>query len=214
MVWRHYGKGTPPRRTWMHFTLALWGWAIAEWVWLYEYWIDGAYILGPADYFWVASYFFFLAALYGQYYLIYRPKPQVGAGYLVLSILAVLAFSYLYANWLSGSSGQTITSEILVNAFYGVGDVALVIGALWLVIAFRQGALGRPWIGLVVFGFSDLLYSWLETSGLYAWSLAEGNPLTTITDVTYLAAYLVIAFGCYMQWLLLSYGPRFKYDSQ
>jgi hypothetical protein len=102
--------------------------------------------------------------------------------------------------------------EIFVNAFYAVGDVALGLGALLIAYAFRNGALGRPWLGLLIFAFSDLLYAWLEASGLYAWSIAEGNILTTITDATYFGAYLAIAFGCYLQLILLSHGPRLKHD--
>jgi hypothetical protein len=213
LVWTRYGKGTPPRRIWMHFALALWGWTIAETVWLYEYWIDGAYTLGPADIFWVFSYIFFIVALYGQYALIYRPAQRVGMVYLFLSILAVFGLSYAYALWLSSANGQSLTLETLVNAFYVVADIGLTAGALRLVFVFRDGALGRPWIGLVIFSFSDLLYSWLETNGQYAWSISQGNWLTTLTDTTYLAAYLAIAFGCYLQWLLLFYGPRIRHES-
>ncbi|MEW5938412.1 MAG: hypothetical protein AB1750_02010 [Chloroflexota bacterium] len=214
MAWSRYGKGTPPRLIWLHYSVAMWGWAVGEVIWLYEYLTDGNYQLGPADIFWVASYFAFTVALYRQYALIYRPARAAGLGFLGLSVLAVLMFTYLYAIWLSGTYNQKIlTLEILVNAFYAMGDAGLAAGALWLVFLFRDGALGRPWIGLALFAFSDLLYSWLETSGLYAWSVEEGNLLTTVTDTTYLAAYLVVAFGCFMQWLLLSYGPRLKYDA-
>jgi hypothetical protein len=209
-VWMRYGKETPSRRIWMHYFLGLLGWAVAEAIWLYEYAVDGNYVLGPADPFWVVSYLFFVAALYGQYVLIYRPARSSSLAFLALSIVASFMFTYLYALWLSGTNDRDISLEILVSAFYAIGDMGLVIGALWLVFVFRDGALGRPWIGLVVFAFSDLLYSWLETSGLYAWSIAESNPLTVITDATYLAAYLAVAFGCYLQWLLLTYGPRMK----
>jgi hypothetical protein len=212
LIMRRYGRNSPPRLVWLNFSLALWGWAIAEAVWTYEYAIDGAYALGPADVFWVISYFFFIAALYRQYTLIYRPTRLVRVAYLLLSIVAVLIFTYLYALWLSGTNDQPLDTETLVNAFYVAGDSGLAIAALLLTFAFRDGALGRPWIGLVVFAFSDLLYSLLETSGLYTWSIAGGNLLTTISDTSYLAAYLVVAFGCYLQWLLLFYGPRLKYD--
>lgn len=210
LVWRQYGRNTPPKILWLHFSLALWGWALAEAFWLYEYAVNGNYILGPADVLWVVSYLFFIAALYSQYALIYRPSRWTGVAYLTLGVLAVGVFTYLNALWLADSNAQALSLETLVNAFYAVGDIALAGASLWLAFTFRNGALGRPWIGLIVFAFSDLLYAWLETSGLYAWSIAEGNILTTLTDVTYLAAYLVIAFGCYLQLILLKYGPRVK----
>lgn len=214
LVARRYGKGTPHRLIWTHFSLALWGWAIGEAIWTYEYVTGGqeAAELSSADVLWVACYFLFIVSLYRQYVLIYRPERRVALSYVALSTAAVLIFSYLSGLWLIGSSPEADRLATFVNAFYAVGDSALAIGAFLIAFAFRDGALGRPWMGLLVFAFSDLLYAWLESSGLYAWSIEQGNILTTITDTSYLAAYLVIAFGCYLQLILLSYGPRLKYD--
>jgi len=125
----------------------------------------------------------------------------------------VLLFSYLYGLWLLHGNPQAHQWETFVNAFYGIGDLALALGALLLAYTFRSGALSRPWLGLVIFAASDLLYSWLESSGLYAWSIGTGNALTTISDTTYFAAYLIIAIGCYSQWLLLAQGPRLSYET-
>ena len=215
LVARRYGKGTPHRLIWTHFSLALWGWAIGEAIWTYEYVTGGAEAaeLSNADVLWVACYFLFIVSLYRQYTLIYRPERRTALAYLMLSILAVLMFAYLSGLWLLGLNPDADRLATFVNAFYAVGDSALAIGALVIAFAFRDGALGRPWLGLLVFAFSDLLYAWLESSGLYAWSIEQGNILTTITDTTYLAAYLSIAFGCYLHWLLLSYGPRFKQNA-
>lgn len=210
----YYGKGTPPRSIWLYFALALWGWAIGETIWAVEYFRGGpeAAQVSAADVFWVISYFLFIVSLYRQYNLIYRPARRIALSYLALAILAVIVFTYLYGIWLIGSSLHSDRLEIFINAFYAVGDIALALGAFVIAFAFRSGALGRPWLGLIVFAFSDLLYAWLESSGLYAWSIAEGNMLTTITDTAYFAAYLVIAFGCYLQLILLSHGPRLKHD--
>lgn len=214
LVARRYGRGTPPRLIWLHFTLAVWGWAIGEAIWSYEYVVGGqeAAQLSVADAFWVICYVLFIASQYRQYVLIYRPDHRTSIAYLSFAIMAVILFTYFYGLWLLGSSPDADPLITYVNAFYAVGDMALAIGALVIAFAFRDGALGRPWLGLLVFAFSDLLYAWLESSGLYAWSVEQGNLLTTITDTTYFAAYLVIAFGCYLQLILLTFGPRLKYD--
>jgi hypothetical protein len=211
-VWRRYGKSTPPRGIWWNFMAALWGWAIAELIWLFEYAIGGEALarFSIADVFWVVSYVFFLSALLRQYLLIYRPQRIISASYLILSLVASLMFTFLYAIWLANTNNRPLDLNTLVHTFYPIGDFALALGALLLAVAFRDGALGRPWLGLLVFAFSDLMYSLLEASGLYAWSVVGGNLLTTITDVIYMAAYIAIAFGCYLQYLLLSYGPRLK----
>jgi hypothetical protein len=212
-VWRFYGKGSPPRSVWGFFMLALWGWAIAEVIWMVEYIVGGEELarFSIADAFWVVSYFFFLASLFRQYVLIYRPPRLTQFSYLALVSVAGLLFSYLYGLWLLHANPQADWRETYVNAFYAVADIALALGALLLAFTFRSGALGRPWLGLVVFTVADLLYSWLEASGLYAWSIASGNVLTTVTDSVYFAAYLVIAIGCYSQWVLLTYGPRLNH---
>ena len=214
LVALRYGRGSPSGLIWLNFTLAVWGWAIGEAIWTYEYISGGAEAaqLSLADVFWVASYFFFIFSLYRQYILIYRTNRRTSTAYLTLAVLAVLMFTYFYGIWLLGASPNADRLTTFVNAFYAVGDLALAIGALVIAFAFRDGALGRPWLGLLVFAFSDLLYAWLESSGLYAWSVEQGNLLTTITDTTYFAAYLVIAFGCYLQLILLTFGPRLKND--
>lgn len=211
---RRYSSGTPPRLIWLHFTLAVWGWAIGEAIWAYEYVTGGpeAAQLSLADGFWVVCYLLFIISQYRQYALIYRPDRKTSIAYLSFAFMAVLMFTYFYGIWLLGSSPEADPLTTYLNAFYAIGDLALAIGALVIVFAFRNGALGRPWLGLLVFAFSDLLYAWLESSGLYAWSVEQGNILTAITDTTYSAAYLVIAFGCYLQLILLTFGPRLKYD--
>jgi hypothetical protein len=210
LVWFCYGAASPPRRVWSSYALALCGWVLAECIWMYEYTMGRADSIGPADVFWVVSYAFFAAAMYHQYVLIYRPPRRVGAAFLVFCILAMLIFTWLFAVWLAGTVGRGLDVDTLVPAFYAVGDFAIALAALLLAFSFRNGALGRPWLGLLFFAFSDFLYAWLDISGLYSWSVAQGNTLTLLTDALYFVAYLVVALGCYLQWLLLSYGPRLK----
>lgn len=214
LVTRYYTTGTPLRLIWLHFSLALWGWAIGESIWMAEYMSGGsdAAHLSPADVFWVLSYILFILSLYRQYNLIHRPARRKGLLFLAASLAIVLVITFVSGYWLTLSNPQADRLETYVNTFYAVGDIALAIGALLIASAFRAGALGRPWLGLVVFSVSDLLYAWAETSGFYAWTIAQGNLLTTVIDTTYLLAYLVVAFGCYLQLILLSYGPRLKHD--
>ncbi len=98
--------------------------------------------------------------------------------------------------------------DAIVNSFYPAGDMLLAMVALWLAHNFTGGAFARPWIGLLVFAFSDLLYAWLEISGTYAWSVNQGNLLSTISDIVYFAAYLVLFMGILHHWLFLKYGLR------
>jgi len=68
----------------------------------------------------------------------------------------------------------------------------------------------RPWIGLMIFGVSDMLYAWAEkrgcTPGLR--KTATRSPSSSIP--TYLLAYLIFGLGILGHWMLLRYGLRSK----
>ena len=182
---------------------------IAEAVWLYLYVSGGNYRLGLADVFWVVAYVFFASALFHQFLAIHR-SLQRGIIILVVCVLGTLIGAYAFASWLASVYGRPIDLDVLVNTFYGVGDLFLAMAALQLSVLFRSGALGRPWIGLLIFALSDSIYAWLDISGVYTWSVGLGNSLVLIKDLSYFAAYIAIALGCYLQYLLLTYGPRYK----
>ncbi len=209
-VWRSYAPTTPPRRIWLMYGLALWGWTIAEFVFSYEYFSDGSYLFGPADIFWVGSYALFVMALYYQFGLIYRPnKVRAALAFSIANLLA-LVLAFIFAGWLARVNARPLDGEVLVNGFYVVGDFCVAGAALWLAFTFRDGALGRPWFGLLVFAFADLAYALLEIGGTYTRSFSDSNFLITLTDSLYFAAYLALAFGCYLHSLLLQYGPSSK----
>lgn len=214
LILRDHKRGTPPRAIWLYFTLGLLGWFLGEALWAMAYFTGGeaAAEWGVADALWILSYFFFTASLYRQYRLIFRPERRQAVSFLTLAILATLMFAYLYGLWLGGADQSNFSVPVFANAFYVVGDIALSIGALVIARSFRSGALARPWYGLLLFSLSDLLYAQLEVRGIYAWSVEQGNLITAISDTIYFAAYLVIAFGCYLQVILLTYGPRLKHD--
>jgi hypothetical protein len=77
-----------------------------------------------------------------------------------------------------------------------------------LIYFFRGGMIGRPWIGMVVFGVSDFFYAWAFQTGIYAWSLENSNLLTLAIDASYLSAYLILWLGFVNHWLLIRYGLR------
>jgi hypothetical protein len=70
------------------------------------------------------------------------------------------------------------------------------------------GAFSRPWLGLLAFAFADFLYAWAEISGVYSWGINQANLLSTITDVAYLGAYLILGLGVLSHWVFLRYGLR------
>jgi len=210
LVWWRYEKGEPPRRIWQWFMTALWLWTIAELIWAYQNMTLEEVPTGWPDVFWVFAYILFGAALYRQFILLYHPDPASARRRLFYALLLFAAFTALSAFFFSFITGQPLGLDTLVNAFYPVGDFGIGLAGLWLARRFRNGALAYAWIGLFVFCISDLLYTWLDLSGAYSWSLSHGNSLSAIADITYLIAYLIVALGCFTQWLILNYGPIFK----
>ena len=210
LVWSIYEKADAPRRIWGFFAFGLWLWVVGELTWSYGNLTlpNGEVPIGIPDAFWIIAYYFLGQALISQYKILVRPtqpelKSRVTSSVLFLCVAFAVIFSIL--KWLNLSSN---TVDTLVNAFYPAGDLTLALSAIWLTRHFQGGALGRPWIGLLVFAFSDLMYAWLQLSGAYAWSLDQGNLVSGISDIVYFSAYLVLSLGSFSQWLFLKYGLR------
>lgn len=210
-IWQQFTPSDRPRLVWRYLALSLWVWTAGETAWACYYLLAGAEPPVPswADFFWLAGYVFFTAALLYQYRLVFQTTRSQERRWVLGIVIATLVVTLL---------GTTILRQLIdteepwlstcINVFYPIGDLAVAVVALMLVRTFGWGLWGRPWIALLVFTFSDALYAWLELSGIYSFLSAEGNPLSMACDVIYFGAYLVMALACYSQLLLLKYGPR------
>jgi hypothetical protein len=114
--------------------------------------------------------------------------------------LAVLILSLLFSLFTRMFSLATY-----IDYYYPFADLAAGIAGLVLVIIFHGGALTRPWVGLIMFAVADFLYAWAVQTGLYAWSVDNSNVFSLLTDMAYLAAYLILASGFLGHWLLIKY---------
>lgn len=208
MVWTIYDKADAPRSVWGYFAVGLWLWFAGEVTWAYLNMTVGEVPIGWQDVFWTVSYFFFGHALIRQYRILRQPHNKDLLTHILVGCAASLIMTYaIYLVVVSKTETQNGLAAV-VNSFYPAADLTMAVIALWLARHFSGGAFSRPWIGLLVFTVADFMYAWLETSGMYAWSTAQGNLLTTIADVLYLVAYLVLALGLLYQWLFLKYGLR------
>jgi hypothetical protein len=186
----------------------LWLWFTGDVCWGYINLTQGEVNIGVPDIFWMISYYFFGQALLTQYKILSQPAPRDVQKRVLIGTLSLLALIWLIYSFLLSTGESMNKLDALANAFYPAVDVLLSIIALWLARNFAGGAFARPWLGLLAFSISDLLYAWLDLSGAYAWSLEQGNLLSTLTDVAYFAAYLVLGLGVLSQWLFLKYGLR------
>jgi hypothetical protein len=214
LIWAGYEKTDAPRKVWGAFAVGLWLWLAAEISWGYLNMTVGEAPIGIPDVFWIIAYFFLGQALFHQYRIVARPTARELQARMLWVALSLIALTLLvYAVFISGAD----TPDRLiaaVNSFYPAADLMLAVVAIWLARNFTGGAFSRPWLGLLAFAFADLLYAWLDASGMYAWSLQQGNLLTTVADVAYLAAYLLLGLGVLYQWLFLRYGLRSRADAR
>jgi hypothetical protein len=210
MLWAKHDRSDAPRRIWMFYAIGLWLWAMAEISYTVINLRYGNVDKGWPDVFWVSAYLFFVAALLWQLRLLFhfsfrRLWMHVLGTILIFGILLVLL-----ASGLARLAGHPLGVASLLDAFYPLGDLAIGIYVLWIVITFRQGRLARPWFGMFVFAVADLMFALLDAKDSYAFLIDPRNFLSTITDLVYFAAYLIVALGCFSLWLLLIYGPELK----
>ena len=208
MVWAYYDKSDSPRRIWSYFAFGLWLWFAGELAWGYLNMTVGEVATGIPDFFWIIAYFFIGQSLLQQYRILFRPTLRELFGRALAMIVSVFALTSLVFLFFKPIAESSSLLETIVNAFYPSADLVLALAALWLARRFQGGALGRPWIGLLVFTFSDWMNAWLQLSGAYAWSLEQGNLLSTFSDILYVVAYLALAYGAFSKWLFLKYGLR------
>jgi hypothetical protein len=208
MVWALYDRTDSPRLVWGPLAIGLWLWFAADFSWAIYNMTVGNVPIGVPDLFWILSYFIFGFALLNQYRILFQPASRDLWKQVLLLVSALLVLTLAIYLIVISSVEMPNTLDAVINSFYPAADILLATIALWLAHKFMGGAFARPWIGLLIFSFADFLYAWLETSGNYAWSLEHGNLLSTISDITYLAAYLVLFMGVLHQWLFLKYGLR------
>jgi hypothetical protein len=202
-----FQPGEPPRQIWIYFALALWMWTIGEVVWGgYDLFLGEVPDTTFADLFFFIGYIFFTLAIASQYRLVLflpgRKVFWVAAGIWLATITATLLVMIV-------SKSQAFSGEFLAY-FYPIGDLVGGVAALVLVITFRGSALARPWISLLAFVFSDTLYLWATTSGIYVWQGVGGDVgqqwITLAVEMVYLVAYMIMGWGVFQQYLLLRFG--------
>jgi hypothetical protein len=208
LIWVHYDKSDSPRVVWRSFAIGLWLWAIAELTWGYLNVVQGEVPIGLPDVFWTVSYFFLLHALFLQYKILAKPTKQESWSRALVAFLILLVLYLVIHAVLTSGTGSKDKLDVAVNSFYPAADLLLGLTALSMARNFMGGAFARPWLGLLAFAIADLMYAWLEITGVYSWSINQANLLSTVSDVAYLGAYLILGLGILSQWVFLRYALR------
>lgn len=201
LIYRQYQPEDRPRRVWLNIMIAGWLWFLGELIWqIYAYFGDVP-VPSAADLCWICGFLFYTFAFYHQYTIIDPAKRDTIRTYAIGIWLVVLLIPALF---LTVINAFEISSY--VEFYYPFADLAVGVVGLMLVFVFRGGALMRPWLGLMLFGLSDLMYAWAEKTEMYAVSSESGNMLSLVIDTSYLAAYLILGVGYLGHWILLRYG--------
>lgn len=205
LTFLQYQPEDRPRRIWMNLMIAGWLWFLGEFLWQVYAFFNKNDVPVPsiADACWVIGFIYFTIAFYHQYSLVTPVSKDTIRTFAIGVWLLVWLIPALYL-----STVNSFAVDYLVEFYYPFADLAVGVAGLALVFIFRGGALMRPWIGLMVFGLSDLLYAWAEKTQIYAVSAEGGNLLSLVIDTTYLAAYLILGIGYLGHWILLRYGLR------
>jgi len=202
LAFSHYDKDDQPRIVWKNLLIACWLWFLGEVIWGYYYVTLGEVPPSIADVSWTLGFVYFTIAIHQQHSLIassrklYYRNIAIGA-WIVTLLIPLIVIPLLKSEW---------NLRAYIDFWYPFADLAVGIAGIMLMFTFQGGTLSRPWIGLVVFAFADILYAWAEQSWLYAWSSQNSSLLTLFIDSSYLAAYLILALGFLGHLLLLRYG--------
>jgi hypothetical protein len=208
LIFRLLLPGDAPRAVWKNFAIGFWLWTIAEFFWLLRGLSIGnvggtASGLTISHLFWFVAYVFFSIALYRQHRIIATARRARGI-WVVFAIWGGVIVASVLTNW--GMDGSLDFLPFL-QYFFGLADLAVGIVGLSMLMAFRGGALAWPWWGFLGLAVSNIAYEALDASMMASASTTTIFILEMFSELIYLAAYLVLVFGFYKQYLLLRYGP-------
>jgi hypothetical protein len=203
LVYSSYEDGEPPRLVWRNFSLGFWSWVLAEIIYSVEYlFLSDVLVISPvARLFWFIGFIFFTIALIAQYQIIYgNPRRSVITAVLIWVGVMILALLILLA------SNEPITANSFLKFFNSLANLVIGIVALLLLLTFRGGILSRPWWGFLGFAVADILYFFIDQAGAVGGQPFFSNLMILLTHIIYMLAYLILALGFYVQYLLLKYG--------
>ncbi len=209
-IWLNFKSTEPPYGIWRAFALGLGAWTCAELIWtLYLHYYGSAMPeITPGDLFWMVGYIGLGTALVLQYRELIRVPSKRLLITLSLGAALFLTLTFGITAVLINSPGiETSWWGTFISVFYPLADLALALSALLLALTLSNAQWARPWLALFFFTISDLIFTWLFTSNSYIYS-GDSNLGTIITDVLYIASYLLLMLALLAQFLLLRYGIR------
>jgi|GEM_PF-5785881 len=199
---RMFEPGVSSRRVWILFGAGMTALATSETLWI-AYHLVGQPIPYPSlvDILWGIGFLPILASLVLQYRALHvqlsrRQKLLVLVIYLGLLLLAL----FVSLGYILTSPGEVAVVQLLVGAYYLIGSLGVAFIATLSLMYLRGGLVARPWVYMVgsilMFAIAGLAFSFGTWTNTYA---TGSNFLSAVSDVSYLAGYLLAAAGGYSQ---------------
>lgn len=206
MLWHHFHKGEVLRKIWGSLWIGLILWAIAEILYAYyDLSLPPENVPYPswADAFFVPGFIPMFLALVLRYTSLRVTPSRKMVIILGVAFAAVVALSLVFVlGPIITSPGEGKAIEKILDIYYPVGDLLVVLGAFLSMLVLVGGELSLPWgaiaLGCLILAFSDSLYSYTTWTGIY---LPDNNVnlISAVTDISYIAGYVTMAFGLYIQ---------------
>jgi hypothetical protein len=197
-----FEPGVVSRRVWLFFGAGMTALTLSEVMWI-VYYVVGQPLPYPSvvDVSWGIGFIAVLASLVLQYRALgvqisRRRKSLILAAYLgVLFVILAISLGQILSN-----PGEVAVMQLLVSAYYLIGALGVAFLATLTLVYFGKGLVGRPWhymlISILLFAVGGLAYSYATWTNSYA---TGSNFLSGLSDVSYLAAYMLAAAGGYSQ---------------
>ena len=206
-LWRSFSRGEASRTIWAYLTAGLLLWALGEAIWTADQLLLAERLPQPsaADAAWIFGYVPVTLGLRLRYRS-FRIAPQ-RAWHIPLLGSVAFAVGLVAVTLVLPTIRQSANSrwmEQAVNILYPLGDLLVAYWAILIVSVLAGGALFSPWrfiaAGCLCVALSDLMYAYAVRLDMYQVGPATGvNLATFMINLLYVAAYLSLALGLYVQ---------------
>jgi len=202
-----FGWKSNEGKVWLFLALAYLGWAFGELIWMYnEVVLHIEPFPSTADIFFIAAYLPMITGLFMEYRIIkeiIHKKEIVKASLLTMIVAGLSAYFILIP--IALAADYDIVSKA-ISLSYPIGDIITLFPALVFFFVFknlRYGLMSKSWliiaIALALGTIADSSFAYLDWNELYT------GTYKTLTDLTWLADYLLFAFGAYYHQYIVKY---------
>lgn len=208
VLWRNFDRTEILSRVWLDLGIGLAMWTLAELIYGI-YGLNQQDIPNPslADAVWLPGFIPIFAAFWLRYKSLRVSLTRGQMAGLVVTFAALAGLSTVFvllpSMRVAAATGQL--GDVTLGVIYGVGDLLLAMAVGLTIVSLLGGQLSRSWmviaLGFLIQAVGDSMHYAGVAAGWYSGQMSI-NLFTAISDISYWAAYVVIAVGLYDQAVL------------